>query len=121
MYILTNKHRTTLYIEITNSLTRRLSQHRNSDVDGFMKRYRLTRFVWFEYFRNVNDAIACEKKLKGWRRSRKMALIEETNPRWLDLSDDLEQQPGLYDRLGTQKKWSEILRSAQNDIRFQQS
>jgi putative endonuclease len=46
----------------------------------------------------VNDAIACEKKLKGWRRSRKTALIERTNPRWLDLSDDWEQEPKVYDR-----------------------
>jgi hypothetical protein len=46
----------------------------------------------------VNDAIACEKKLKGWRRSRKIALIEQTNPSWLDLSDDWEQQPKFYDR-----------------------
>ena len=44
------------------------------------------------------DAVACEKKLKGWRRSRKIALIEQTNPRWLDLSDDWEQQPKVYDR-----------------------
>jgi hypothetical protein len=50
-----------------------------------------------EHFRNVNDAIACEKKLKGWRRGRKIALIEQRNPRWLDLSDDWEQQPKFYD------------------------
>jgi hypothetical protein len=50
-------------------------------------------------FRNVNDAIACEKRLKGWRRSRKISLMEQTNPRWFDLSDDWEQQPKLYDRL----------------------
>ena len=45
-----------------------------------------------------HDAIECEKKLKGWRRSRKIALIEQANPRWLDLSDDWEQQPKFYDR-----------------------
>jgi hypothetical protein len=49
-------------------------------------------------FCNVNDAIACKKKLKGGRRSRKITLIERTNPRWLDLSDDWEQQPKFYDR-----------------------
>src|SRR5206468_8629657 len=53
---------------------------------------------WLEHFRNVNDAIACEKKLKGWRRSRKIALIEQTNPRWFDISDNWEQQPKFYDR-----------------------
>jgi putative endonuclease len=98
IYILTNKHCTTLYIGITNSLARRLSQHRCGEVAGFTKRYHLNRLVWFEHFRYVRDAIACEKKLKGWRRSKKIALIEKTNPRWLDLSDDLEQQPKIYDR-----------------------
>ena len=61
-------------------------------------RYHLNRLVWLEHFPNVNDAIACEKKLKGWRRSRKIALIEQTNPRWLDLSDRWEQQSNVYDR-----------------------
>jgi putative endonuclease len=98
VYILTNNRCATLYIGITNNITRRLSQHRYGDVDGFTKRYRLNRLVWIEHFRDVHDAIACEKKLKGWRRSGKIALIEQTNPRWLDLSDNWEQQPKLYDR-----------------------
>ena len=101
VYILTNKHCTTLYIGMTNNIARRLYQHRYGEVNGFTKRYHLNRlvWVWIDHFRNVNDAIACEKKLKGWRRSRKIALIEETNPRWLDLSDDLEQRPRFYGRL----------------------
>ena len=64
---------------------------------GFTNRYHLNRLVWLEHFRNISDAIACEKKLKGWRRRRKIALVEQTNPRWLDLSDDGEQQPNVYD------------------------
>jgi putative endonuclease len=98
VYILTNKHCTTLYIGITNDITRRLWQHTYAEVEGFTKQYRLTRLVWIEHFRNVNDAIACEKKLKGWRRSRKIALIEQTNPRWFDLRDDWEQRPKFCDR-----------------------
>ena len=98
VYILTNKHRTTLYIGVTNNIKRRFWQHRNGEVEGFAKQYRLTRLVWIEHFRDVRDAIACEKKLKGWRRSRKIALIERINPRWLDLSDDWEQQPKMFDR-----------------------
>jgi putative endonuclease len=98
VYILTNKHRTTLYIGITNNLSRRLFQHRYGDVGGFAKRHHLNRVVWIEHFRNVNDAIACEKKLKGWRRSRKIELVEQRNPRWLDLSDDWEQRPSVYER-----------------------
>jgi len=98
VYILTNKQGATLYIGITNNIVRRLSQHRSGEVEGFTKRYHLNRLVWLEHFRTVKDAIGCEKKLKGWRRKREIALIEQTNPRWLDLSDDWEQQPKLYDR-----------------------
>ena len=97
VYILTNKHRTSVYIGITNDVVRRLHQHRNGVVEGFTNRYHLNRVVWLEHFRNVNDAIMCEKKLKGWRRSRKIALIERTNPRWVDLSDEWEQQPKFYE------------------------
>jgi putative endonuclease len=78
--------------------TRRLWQHGYGEVEGFTKRYRSNRLVWIEHFRNVTDAIACEKKLKGWRRSRKIALIEQTSPRWLDLSENWEQQPKFFDR-----------------------
>src|SRR3954463_7554444 len=94
VYIVTNKHRSTLYIGVTNSLVRRISQHKNGEIEGFTQRYQLNRLVWFEHFREVRDAIACEKKMKGWLRGKKIARIEETNPRWLDLSADLlEEQP----------------------------
>ena len=94
VYIVTNKHRSTLYIGMTNSLVRRISQHKAGEIEGFTQRYQLNRLVWFEHFRDVRDAIACEKKMKGWLRAKKIARIEKTNPRWLDLSADLlEQQP----------------------------
>jgi putative endonuclease len=98
VYILTNKHCTTLSIGITKNISGRLYQHGYGEAEGFTKRYHVNRLVCLEHFRNVRDAIACEKKLKGWRRSRKIALIEQTNPRWLDLSDDWEQQPRFYGR-----------------------
>jgi putative endonuclease len=82
---------------MTNNIARRLYQHRYGEVNCFTKRYHLNRLVWLEHFRNVKDAIVCEKKLKGWRRSRKIAVIEKNNPRWLNLSDDSEQQPKFYD------------------------
>jgi putative endonuclease len=98
VYILINKLCATLYIGITNNVVRRLSQHRPGEVEGFTKRYRLNRLVWIEHFRDIRDAIACQKNLKGWRRSRKIKLFEQTNPGWLDLSYDWEQQPKVYDR-----------------------
>ena len=97
-YILTNDLCATLYIGITNNVVRRLSQHRPGDVERFTKCYRPSRLVWIEHFRDVRDAIACEKNLKGWRRSSKINLFEQTNPGWLDLSDDWEQQPKVYDQ-----------------------
>ena len=94
VYIVTNKGGTTLYIGMTNDLERRMSEHRAGEVKGFTQRYRLNRLVWCEHFREVDAAIACEKKLKGWLRARKVALIAEKNPRWVDLSADwLEPVP----------------------------
>ena len=56
-----------------------------------------------EHFRDVNDAIACEKRLKGWLRSRKIALIEKTNPHWLDLNEEWEQEPNVQDAWNTEQ------------------
>ncbi len=95
VYILTNKHRSTLYIGVTNDLERRVAEHKLGEVPGFTQRYQLNRLVWFEHFRDIDAAIAKEKKLKGWLRSKKNALIEKNNPRWFDLSADWEQQPRI--------------------------
>lgn len=95
VYIVTNKHRSTLYIGVTNDLERRVIEHKTGELAGFTQRYQLNRLVWFEHFRDVNAAIAREKKLKGWLRSKKIALIEKENPRWFDLSADWEQEPKI--------------------------
>ena len=92
-YIITNRHNTTLCIGMTNDLERRIGEHKHGEIKGFTQRYHLNRLVWFEHFRDVNDAIACEKSLKGWLRSRKNSLIEQTNPNWLDLSADWDEEP----------------------------
>jgi putative endonuclease len=88
VYILTNQSRT-LYVGMTNNLARRVAQHKEGEVPGFTKRYRIKRLVYFEEFRNVRDAIAREKEIKGWRRAKKTALIESLNPRW----DEIEVLP----------------------------
>jgi putative endonuclease len=93
VYILINKHRTTLYIGVTNDLEVRLWQQKWGESNGFAKRYHLNRLVWFEQFRDVNDALACEKRLKGWLRSPRVALIERAHPHWRDLSEEWEQEP----------------------------
>lgn len=95
VYILTNKHCSTLYIGVTNDLERRVAEHKLGEVPGFTQSYQLNRLVWFEQFRDVEEAIAKEKKLKGWLRSKKNALIAKDNPRWFDLSADWGQQPKI--------------------------
>ena len=75
-----------LYIGVTGDLSRRIAEHRAHAVDGFTKRYRCTRLVHVEETTDVVAAIEREKQLKGWRRARKVALIEAGNPQWRDLS-----------------------------------
>ena len=83
--MLTNQRRT-LYTGVTNNLTRRVYEHRNKLIDGFTKTYNLSWLVYYESTVDVASAIAREKQIKGWRRSKKVALIESANPRWKDLA-----------------------------------
>jgi putative endonuclease len=77
----------TLYIGMTNNIYVRVLQHKDGDVEGFTKKYRCDRLVYWESFDEVIKAINREKQLKGWRRSKKITLIESTNPRWADLAE----------------------------------
>jgi putative endonuclease len=77
----------TLYIGVTNDLYERVQNHRLGKIEGFSKKYRCNRLVYFEEYAYIQTAIAREKQLKGWRRSKKIALIEKMNPRWMDLSE----------------------------------
>jgi putative endonuclease len=81
----------TLYIGVTNSIQRRCRDHRFGDGSEFTSKYKVDRLLYYEVFRYVNNAITREKQLKGWRRSRKIALIESQNPSWRDLSKDFER------------------------------
>ncbi|HSS45444.1 MAG TPA: GIY-YIG nuclease family protein [Thermoanaerobaculia bacterium] len=85
VYIATNASRT-LYTGMSNDLRRRMYEHKNRLVPGFTTRYRIDRLVYFESTCDVRAAIAREKQVKGWRRERKVQLVESVNPRWEDLS-----------------------------------
>jgi putative endonuclease len=74
---------------VTNDLARRAWEHKNDLVEGFTKRYRVHLLVWFEVAENPQAAIDREKQIKRWRRAWKLRLIEELNPEWRDLSEDL--------------------------------
>ena len=77
----------TLYLGMTDDLASRVRQHKAGKIKGFSKKYRCTRLVYFESFDYVQVAIGREKQLKGWRRSKKIALIQKLNPRWLDFAE----------------------------------
>ena len=77
----------TLYIGITNDIDRRMREHKSGEFEGFAAKYGCNRLVYYEKFDNVLRAISREKQLKGWRRSKKVALIESMNPRWEDLAE----------------------------------
>jgi putative endonuclease len=76
----------TLYIGVTGNLRRRIWQHRQHAIEGFTAKYDVTRLLYFETYNEVSNAIGREKQLKGWRRTKKIALIEKRNPKWEDLS-----------------------------------
>jgi putative endonuclease len=78
----------TLYIGVTNDLMRRVYEHQQKLVNGFTKTYNITMLMYYEITSDVESAIAREKELKGWRRSKKIALIESLNPGWKELSVD---------------------------------
>ena len=88
VYILASRGRI-LYIGVTNNLARRVAEHRLKLLPGFTSRYNVDRLVYFEDTPNIASAIARERQLKGWRRDRKIALIESFNPGWLDLAPKL--------------------------------
>jgi len=86
VYILTNKSNKVIYIEVTNNLERRMFEHKNKLVEGFTKRYNLTKLVYYEAKEDVESAIKREKQLKNWHRDWKISLVNQFNPEWEDLS-----------------------------------
>ncbi len=84
---MTNKSKT-LYTGVTGNLLRRVYEHKNKLVDGFTKKYNITKLVYYEVTDEVSSAIAREKQIKGWLRKKKITLIESMNPEWKDLSSE---------------------------------
>ncbi len=89
VYILASQRNGTLYIGVTADLARRAAEHKSEPVDGFTKRYGVHRLVYVEFHETMPDAILREKRLKKWRRAWKIQLIEESNPQWRDLYEEV--------------------------------
>ena len=77
-----------MYTGVTNSLERRVWEHKSGKLSGFTKRYKVDRLVYYEEFDYINDAILREKQIKGLLRKKKRAMIKEFNPEWKDLAED---------------------------------
>ena len=94
VYILASKRNGTLYIGVTSNLLKRVDQHKNNLVEGFTAKYGVHQLMYYQRYRNVNEAIKREKRMKKWNRQWKIGLIEKANPEWRDLFDGLvEAEP----------------------------
>ncbi len=89
VYILSSQRRGTLYVGATSNLQKRIYEHKNGLVQGFTKKYGVHRLVYYELAQDAETALTREKQIKKWNRAWKLRLIEEHNPEWADLYDDL--------------------------------
>lgn len=89
VYILASRSRT-LYVGVTGNLERRIYQHRQQILPAFTARYAVTRLVYFEHTNDIRAALEREKEIKGWKRARKLELVESLNPAWEELAPTLE-------------------------------
>ena len=89
VYMLASKRNGTLYIGVTSNMVERMRQHKEGEAGGFTARYGVRTLVWLESHDSMQEAIAREKALKEWKRAWKIRLIEERNPQWRDLSEEL--------------------------------
>ena len=88
VYIVTNEHGNVLYVGVTNNLQRRMYEHKQMTLDGFTKKYKVHKLVYYEMTSDINAAIAREKQLKNWSRSKKNALVDSFNPEWKEITFD---------------------------------
>lgn len=89
LYIIASKKNGTLYIGVTGDITRRVFEHRQNAVDGFTKKYNIHTLVYYELYKNIEEAILREKQMKKWNRKWKIRVIEEKNPEWKDLYEEI--------------------------------
>ena len=100
LYLLASGRNGTLYVGVTNDLVRRVAEHKAGIADGFTKKHGVDRLVWYAETSDVDAAIRREKTMKKWPRAYKLNLIEEMNPQWRDLYEDLVGEDGAGSPLG---------------------
>ena len=89
VYLLASERNGTLYVGVTSNLVKRIWEHKENLADGFTKKYAINLLVWYEVHETMESAISREKAIKEWKRLWKLRLIEEMNPEWKDLYDQI--------------------------------
>ena len=96
IYFMTNYNNTVLYVGVTNSLKRRITEHSEGKGSVFTQKYKCKKFVYFEYYNSIAEAISREKQIKHYTRLKKQELVESINPNWEDLSNSIILDPFLF-------------------------
>ena len=89
VYILASKKNGTLYIGVTGDLVKRVYEHKQNDIEGFTEQYNVHNLVYYEIYKDVNEAILREKQMKKWNRQWNINLIVKNNPQWVDLYKEI--------------------------------
>ena len=89
VYIMASKRNGTLYIGVTNNLSRRVFEHKNDFIEGFTKKYSIHMLAYYENCHDIESAIRRERQMKKWNRQWKITRIEQQNPEWRDLYDEI--------------------------------
>ncbi len=110
VYILTDSHNQKLYIGVTTNLIKRINEHKNHTIEGYTKRYNLSKLVYFEEFLDVKTAIRREKNLKRKLRQKKIKLIEAMNPKWIDFYDLLINEVDINSFIENRKIYLEHIK-----------
>jgi putative endonuclease len=95
VYILASARNGTVYIGVTSTLWNRIASHKDGSIKGFTSKYNVKTLVWYEHHLSMEAAILREKQLKKWLRSWKLKLIEDFNPKWTDLHDQIDYEGTL--------------------------
>jgi len=103
VYIMSNESRM-LYVGVTNDVAKRAFQHKSKQIQGFTQKYNLYKLVYFEAFADVGAAIARKKQVKGWLRSKKVALVNSRNPQWKDLAETSYKSREKFKRLASRAR-----------------
>ena len=89
LYILASRKNGTLYVGVTSDLPKRITEHKQNFTEGFTKKYKVHILVYYEVYKDIQEAILREKQIKNWTRNWKISLIEETNSEWRDLYNEI--------------------------------